>query len=164
MKFKYAIEGGLAGAAAVTLLHESIKKVVPKSPRLDRLGMQAMSKGLRVVGKIPPTGNRLYGWSLTGDILANALFYSIAAIGKRDAVLGRGAVLGLAAGVGAVLLPGPLGLNDRYTNKTATTQIMTIGLYVIGGIVAAGVMKLLDRKKQKMHADWEQRLVTSSMA
>jgi len=41
---------------------------------------------------------------------------------------------------------------------------MTVGLYVVGGLVAAGVMKLLARKKHKKNEDWERRLVTSSMA
>lgn len=35
---------------------------------------------------------------------------------------------------------------------------------LLGGLVAAGVMKLLDRKKHKQNKAWEQRLVTSSMA
>jgi hypothetical protein len=63
-----------------------------------------------------------------------------------------------------VLLPKPLGLNEDHSNRTIQTKIMTVGLYVIGGLVAACVMKFLDRKKHKKNKAWEQRLVTSSMA
>jgi hypothetical protein len=164
MKALYALEGGVAGAAALTLIHESIKKVVPYAPRVDLLGMKAMAKGLRVIGAKSPGERKLYGWSLTGDLVGNALFYSFAGIGKKENALVRGAGLGLAAGLGAVLLPEPLGLPSRHTNRSLETKILTVGLYVIGGIVAAGVMKLIDRKKQKKNEVWEQRLVTSSMA
>jgi len=101
---------------------------------------------------------------LAGDIISNSLFYSFAGIGQKENALTRGAALGLAAGLGAVLLPKPMGLNDRPSNKSLETKIMTVGLYVVGGLVAAGVMKLLARKKHKKNEDWERRLVTSSMA
>jgi hypothetical protein len=164
MKALYALEGGVAGAAALTLIHETVKKAIPNAPRMDLLGMSALSKGLKVIGAKTPNERKLYGLSLTGDLLSNTIFYSFAGIGKKENALARGAALGLAAGLGAVLLPKPLGLNEDTSNRTIQTKVMTVGLYVLGGIVAAGVMKLLDRKKNKKNADWEQRLVTSSMA
>ena len=164
MKAIYALEGGVAGAAAITLIHETLKKTVPNAPRMDLLGMNAIAKGLRIIGARTPGEKKLYGWSLTGDLLSNAIFYSFAGIGQKENALAKGAVLGLAAGLGAVLLPQPMGLDKRYSARTMETKLMTIGLYVIGGLVAAGVMKLMDRKKHKKHRDWEERLVTSSMA
>jgi hypothetical protein len=164
MKALYALEGGVAGAAALTLIHETVKKTIPNAPRMDLLGMNALSKGLKVIGAKTPGERKLYGLSLTGDIISNTLFYSFAGIGKKENALAKGAVLGLAAGLGAVLLPKPLGLNEETSNRSIETKIMTIGLYVIGGLVAAGVMKLLDREKHKKNKAWEQRLVTSSMA
>jgi len=164
MKALYALEGGVAGAAALTLIHETVKKTVPNAPRMDLLAMNALSKGLKVIGARTPNERKLYGWSLTGDLLSNTIFYSFAGIGKKENALVRGAALGLVAGLGAVLLPKPLGLQADNSQRTAPTRAMTVGLYVIGGLVAAGVMKLLDRKKQKRNDDWEQRLVTSSMA
>jgi hypothetical protein len=164
MKAIYALEGGVAGAAAITLIHESIKRVVPQAPRMDLLGMNALSKGIKLVGARTPSERKLYAASLTGDLLSNAIFYSFAGIGKRENALIRGAVLGLTAGLGAVLLPKPMGLNPKHSNRTVETQIMTVSLYVIGGIVAAGVMKLLDKKKKRKEEKWEERLVTSSMA
>jgi hypothetical protein len=164
MKPLTALGGGLAGACAVTLLHETARKVVPNAPRMDLLGMNALTKGLKIIGAASPRERQLYSWSLAGDLISNAIFYSIAGIEKIDNTLAKGATLGLAAGLGAVLLPKPMGLEEQHTNRTIETKIMTVGLYVIGGLVAAAVMKLADRRKRKSRAAWEERLVTSSMA
>ncbi|MBA2746592.1 MAG: hypothetical protein H0U44_10235 [Flavisolibacter sp.] len=164
MKALYALEGGVAGAAALTLIHESIKRAIPGAPRMDLLGMNALSKGLKVLGAKTPDERKLYGLSLTGDIISNSLFYSFAGIGNKENALARGAGLGLLAGLGAVLLPKPFGLPEGPSARTTETKLLTIGLYVAGGLVAAAVMKWLDRKKHKQNKDWEQKLVTSSMA
>lgn len=164
MKGIYALEGGVAGAAALTILHETVKKIVPNAPRMDLLGMNTLSKGLKLIGAKTPQDRKLYGWSLTGDIVSNAVFYSFAGIGKKENALLKGAALGLVAGLGAMLLPKPLSLNESYSNRTTETKIITVGLYVVGGLVAAGVMKFLDKKKKKKNVAWESRLMTSSMA
>jgi hypothetical protein len=164
MKPLTALGGGLAGACAVTLLHETVRKVVPNAPRMDLLGMNALTKGLKIIGATTPRERQLYSWSLAGDLISNSIFYSIAGIEKIDNTLAKGAALGLAAGLGAVLLPKPMGLEEQHTNRAIETRVMTVGLYVIGGIVAAAVMKLADRRKRKSRAAWEERLVTSSMA
>ncbi|MGZ3838244.1 MAG: hypothetical protein ACXVMS_00965 [Flavisolibacter sp.] len=164
MNALYALEGGVAGAAALTLIHETVKKTVPNAPRIDLLGMNALAKGLKVIGAKTPGERQLYTWSLTGDLLSNTIFYSFAGIGKKENALAKGAALGLVAGLGAVLLPKPLGLKEETTARNMETKVITIGLYVIGGLVAAGIMKFLDRKKSRQNKEWEQRLVTSSMA
>lgn len=158
-----ALGGGLAGAAAVTLIHETVKRVVPKAPRMDLLGMNALSKGLNAAGLKQPDSQTLYSLALAGDLLSNALYYSIAGIGKEKNVWVRSSLLGLAAGLGAITLPGPLGLNERHSSRTVATQVMTVGLYVAGALVATAVFKLLEKKKVSRHQEWEQRLVTSAM-
>lgn len=164
MKILYALEGGVAGAAALTLLHETVKRAVPHAPRIDLLGMNAIAKGLKAVGAKTPGERKLYGLALGGDIISNTVFYSFAGIGQKDNALLRGAALGLLAGAGAVLLPGPMGLQEKHTNKSVESKLLTVALYTAGGLVAAGIMKLLDRKKHKKQKEWERRLVTSSMA
>src|SRR4029079_1304003 len=129
MKALYALEGGIAGATAMTLIHETVKNKVPNAPRMDLLGMNALAKGLKVIGARTPNERSLYAWTLAGDIISNSLFYSFAGIGQRKNALVRGAALGLAAGLGAVMLPKPMGLDDRPSNKTMETKIMTVGLY-----------------------------------
>ena len=138
-----AILGGLAGAAALTVLHEAIKKVDPKAPRMDLLGMMALSKIIRGIGKNPPSDDKLYVYTLAGDLLSNAFYYSLAGIGKEKSLLQKGAALGAAAGLGALLLPKPLHLNEAYSNRTPRTQAMTVAYYLIGSLVAAALIKRL---------------------
>jgi hypothetical protein len=164
MKATTALAGGLAGATAVTLIHESIKAVVPQAPRMDRLGMQALSKTLRKANQPVPKENTLFTLTLLGDLVSNALYYSAAGIGSEKNIWIRSSLLGLAAGVGAVVLPEPLGLNKQYSNRTLSTKVMTVGLYVAGSLVTTAVIKLLNRKKRESHQEWERRLVTSAMS
>lgn len=163
MKATTALAGGLAGATAVTLIHESIKAVVPEAPRMDRLGMQALAKTLRKANQKVPPEQTLFTMTLVGDLLSNALYYSAAGIGSEKNLWVRGSLLGLAAGIGAVVLPEPMGLNKQHSNRTLSTKVMTVGLYVAGSLVTTAVIKLLNRKKRQNHQEWERRLVTSAM-
>ena len=69
---------------------------------------------------------------------------SAAGMGGEKGVWLRGALLGLVAGVSAVILPKPLGLPQEPSNKTTGTQLMTIGLYLMGGLIAAAITQLVD--------------------
>lgn len=164
MRGIFALEGGLAGAAAITLIHETMKKVVPNAPRMDLLGMNALSKGLRYINAKTPGERELYRWTLAGDIISNSLYYSVAGATTKAHPLVRGALLGLAAGAGAILMPKPMGLNENYSSRTKQTSLMTIGLYVAGGLVAAAVMSALEKRQRRKKNVWEQRLLTSSQA
>lgn len=163
MKTIAAIGGGVAGACTVTLLHESIKKIIPQAPRMDLLGMNAISKGLKAAGIRTPVGATLYTMALAGDLLSNSIYYSLAGIGSEKNVWLKSSALGLAAGLSAVFLPAPLGLNEKYSNRTNQTKLMTVGLYVAGALVTTAIMKLLATKKVKRNQEWERRLVTSAM-
>lgn len=141
---KSAALGGLAGAAALTILHETIKKFDSKAPRMDLLGMNALSKIIRGVGKNPPAEPKLYAYTMAGDLLSNALYYSLAGMGERKSILQKGAALGIAAGLGAIFLPKPLHLNESYSNRTTRTQVMTVAYYLIGSLVASALIKRLE--------------------
>jgi hypothetical protein len=163
MKTIASLGGGLAGACAVTLIHESVKKIVPDAPRLDILGMNVLSKGMRLAGAKTPEQRKLFAGALVGDIVSNAIYYSMAGLGKEKNVWLRSSLLGLTAGISAVLLPEYLGLNEKHTNKSISTKLLTIGMYVAGSLVTTSVMKLLEKKKHKHNQEWERRLVTSAM-
>ncbi|MFT2009144.1 hypothetical protein ACMA1I_10755 [Pontibacter sp. 13R65] len=132
-----AMAGGLAGACFVTVLHESVRRLVPDAPRMDVLGMRAISKTMKKAGAEPPANDELHTWALIGDIVSNSLYYSLA--GTGNSAWWRGAILGASAGVGAVALPGPLGLGEAPSNRTNKTRAMAFGLYFLGGLVAATV-------------------------
>ncbi len=163
MKATTVLAGGLAGAATVTLVHESVRRILPEAPRMDRLGMQAISKGLKKAGLKVPKEDTLFTVAMAGDLVSNALYYSTAGIGSEKNLWLRGSLLGLAAGIGALVLPESLGLSKKHSNKTVATQVMTVGLYVTGALVTTAVIKLLNKKKRNRNAEWERKLVTSAM-
>jgi hypothetical protein len=143
-----AIGSGIAGAAILTLVHETLRQFVPQAPRMERLGMQAIEKLLNQFNQpAPPTNRSLYGQAIAGDLLTNSLYYSIAGASKKPWMTGL--LAGLTAGVAAVTLPKQLGLEEENANRTPATTAMTIGLYTLGGIVAAGVASLLTETKTK---------------
>jgi len=143
-----AIGSGIAGATIITLIHEALRQFVPQAPRMERIGMQAVEKILNKTGQpTPKNDNILYGQALIGDLISNSAFYGLTAIGKKPWLVGL--LAGLGAGIAAVTLPKPLGLDGENANKTPATTAMTIGLYTLGGIVAAGVASLLNEDQEQ---------------
>jgi hypothetical protein len=141
---KNALLAGLAGALALNALHETVRRIRPEdAPRMDVLGMRALTHLFRATDHNPPPAPQLHKLTLATDVLANGLYYSLVA-GKG--AWWRGAALGLAAGVGGVLLPGPLGLGERQSNRTPQTQAMTVAWYLVGGLVAAATYRALRRR------------------
>jgi hypothetical protein len=140
-----SLVSGLAGALALNILHETVRQFVPQAPRADILGMRSIKKGYEKAGEEAPTGDALYGLAMLGDVASNAMYYSLVGVGKQEPVL-AGAGLGLLAGVGAVTLPGPMGLGEAPTTRTPATVAMTIGWYLFGGLVAGAVFQNLKFK------------------
>lgn len=137
MEVSKALVSGLAGAVALTIAHETLRRLVPEAPRMDVLGMRAISKTMKKAGAQPPKGSALRTWAMVADVVSNSLYYSLAGAGKHAWL--NGSLLGASAGAGAVLLPGPMGLGSDPSNRTNSTRAMTVGLYLLGGLVAAGV-------------------------
>jgi hypothetical protein len=148
MKNVSSLAGGVAGAAALTILHELMRKNVAGAPRMDRMGIEATAKLFRKVNLQPPSEKKLFLYSMAGDIIGNSLYYSRIASGTKKQVWMNGAMLGLTAGLSAVYLPGKIGLNEANSNRSTKTQLLTIGLYLVGGLVAAAATNLLRDKKQ----------------
>ncbi|AUD01155.1 hypothetical protein [Spirosoma pollinicola] len=141
-----SLGSGLAGACALTALHETARQFISDAPRADILGMRAIKKVMEVADEEPPADDELHDWALGGDIVSNALYYSLIGLAKPKDALVTGAALGLAAGVGAVGLPGPMGLGTAPSSRTTATAAMTIGWYLLGGLVTAGAYTWLKRK------------------
>jgi hypothetical protein len=145
MKDMKSILGGIAGAAVLNLLHESIRRIDHFAPRVDLVGEEALTKLTKAAGATPLTGNARYGATLAGDIVSNALYYALIGAGPKKYLLPRGAAYGLAAGLGALTLTKPLGLSDAPVNRSKRTQAMTVAYYLIGGLVAACVIRALKK-------------------
>src|SRR5687768_9153583 len=86
---------GLAGSFVLTGLHETLRKTTSEAPRMDLLGMQSLSKLLKVAGLPIPGQPALFGWTLLGDVGGNALYYSLAARGSAKNFWIKGISLGL---------------------------------------------------------------------
>jgi hypothetical protein len=136
------IIGGLAGAVALNILHQTVKQFVHDAPRVDLVGEEALSKGLEKIGIDPPTGNTLFAATLAADVVSNAAYYSVIGLGKKH-LLYHGAAHGFAAGMGALILTKPMGLSDAPVTRTVQTKILTVAWYTFGGIVAGAVIKIL---------------------
>jgi hypothetical protein len=145
MKDIKAFLGGIAGAAVLNILHESIRRIDHFAPRVELVGEEALTRLTKAAGATPLTGNARYGATLAGDLLSNALYYALIGLGPNKYLLHRGAAYGLAAGVGALTLTKPLGLSDAPVKRTPRTQVMTVGYYLIGGLVTAGVIGALKK-------------------
>lgn len=156
MNLSAAVAGGLAGTLTVASLHEAFRRVSPDAPRMDLLDMDLIRKGLKTIHKEAPKDDELQRWAVGGELVADTAYYSLAGMGGKKGVWVRGAVLGLAAGITAVILPKPLGLPADPSNKTFGTQLMTVGLYFMGGLVAAAVSQLVENAQRKHEAKAEE--------
>jgi len=143
-----ALGSGLAGALALTLLHETARRLRPAdAPRMDVLGMRGLRKLLRYADAPQPDDDTLFDLTMVGDVLSNGLYYSLVGSGKK--AWRRGALLGLAAGVGGVVLPGPLGLGEAPSGRTPQTKLMTVAWYLVGGLVAGGTSRLWRQARKR---------------
>jgi len=134
---------GAAGSVTVTLLNETARRVAPHTPRMDVVGERGLAKVLRAAEQRPPRGAALYRWSMAGDLASNGAFYALAGIGPRRQAWIRGLLLGATMGIGAVLLPRPLGLGSQPGSRTPLTQALTVAWYTAGGLAAAAVGRAL---------------------
>jgi hypothetical protein len=140
------IIGGLAGAVALNIIHQTVKSFDHDAPRVDLVGEEALTKGIKAMGLTPPTGNALFLATMGGDIVSNALYYSTIGLGKKKFMFLRGTAIGLAAGVGALKLTEPMGLRDAPVTRTDKTKLLTVAWYTIGGMVTALTIKALRSK------------------
>ncbi len=137
------VAGGVAGALTVTLLNEGVRRFVPHAPRMDVIGERGLVKTMGAAGLEAPRGPALYRASMLGDLASNAAYYALVGLGAPGGAWRRGGTLGLAAGLGAVLLPGPLGLGAQPGARAPITPLLTVAWYLAGGLAAATVSRAL---------------------
>ena len=135
--FGRAAVSGLSGALALTSVHQVARLLTADAPRMDVVGRRAIAAGIEATGREAPDETTLQRWALAGDVLSNSAYYSMVAWGRRPNVWTRGVALGLAAGIGALVLPRRMGLGDPPRSFKPANQLMTVAWYTIGGVVAA---------------------------
>ena len=150
MRLSSSLVAGLGGAITLTLMQELLKRSDPNAPRLDLLGKQATSKLLKRAGKPKLSEKQLYATSLVGDLLFNSLYFSLAGIKSKKAAA-TGGLLGTGMGMAAIMLPKLLHLNGDYSGANNKRKYMTMGMYIAGGLVTAGLIYLLNKKEKARH-------------
>jgi hypothetical protein len=131
-----AIGAGLAGSIVVTAIHQILKNTRDDAPRMDLLGVQSLAKITGVPFEEAKESSTAYYATMAADIVVNSMYYAIVGIGGKKKAIVSGAALGAAAGAGSFLLPGKLGLDADYSNRTPQTKAMAFGLYLVGGLIA----------------------------
>ncbi len=147
MSYVQALAGGFTGAVVLNGVHETVRQFVPEAPRVHVIGERAVSQLIGTVTGTEPDPDDLYVPTLVGDFFANGWYYSLIHFGGPHHAVRNGTLLGLAAGIGAVALPGPLGLGTAPVNRTPTTTAMTIAWYTLGGLVAGAAYRWLTRRQ-----------------
>jgi len=146
MKVLKAILAGFAGAAALNILHETVRRFDSDAPRVDLVGEEALTRSMNSLNLEAPTGNNLYAATLAGDIISNGIYYSAIGMAGSKNIYLKGALAGLTAGLGAIKLPEKMGLDDEPVTKTDKTKILTVAWYLFGGLVTAAVFDQLKKK------------------
>ena len=134
-----ALGAGACGAVALTAVHQLAQQVSDTAPRMDVLGERAIQKVVDASGTEPSPEPAYHRVALGGDLVANSVYYSLVACGTRSGLWQRGVMYGLAAGVGALVLPRRMGLGEPPNSHRLQTQVMTVAWYLIGGLTAAAV-------------------------
>ncbi len=138
---------GFAGAIALNILHETLRKEKSDVPRIDLLGEEALQKTLRHFGTSIEKKKDLYKATLAGDVLSNTFYYSLIGAGNQALIWPKAVAFGLSAGIGALKLPEPMGLDPTPVTKSDQAKVLTVGYYVFGALVTAMVLKVLSRQR-----------------
>jgi hypothetical protein len=136
---------GFAGAVALNILHETLKKQSNDVPRVDLLGEDALQRTLNYFGGNIDHKESLYNATLAGDIVGNTLYYSLIGAGNVKYLWPKAVFLGLSAGIGAVKLPKPMGLDETPVAKNDQVKVLTVGYYLFGAIVTGIVVKMFNK-------------------
>ena len=142
-----SVASGLVGAGTLTVIHELGRRNHPDAPRMDIVGVRAIRQICQAAGMRTMGSQRLHQLALFGDLLVNSIYYAAVPGRTAAATWSRALGLGLAAGVGALTLPKPLGLGAPPRNDRCANQLMTIAWYMAGGLAAAIVAETWERTR-----------------
>lgn len=144
MKLSSAV-GGLAGAAALSLIDQGMHNIDKQAPALDLLSRNAVA---RIAKPRLPVLKSGFPLALGGALVSNSLYFAMAKGNTTSQTLLRGALLGLGAGVGAVVIPQRLATSNSAPVNPPMKKILTVAWYVIGGLVAAATINLLESRER----------------
>jgi hypothetical protein len=154
MKMNNAIEGGIAGAATLGLITETLKNINGSSSHVNLFKKNNLQKRLsKTRGKKGAKATRQY-LRLAADLLGSTAYFGLSALGKKENAMLRGGVLGTAAGLGTIFLNGEKHKNDEkpYPSKNEEkpiTKVLKVSLYTIAGLIAGKVIQDFEEGTKK---------------
>jgi hypothetical protein len=143
MKIWKNLLGGLAGALALNIIHETVLRFDKDAPRVDEVGEEGVNRTVKAVTGQSLSGKQLYAANLAGDIASNSLFYSTIGSAETKNLLLRGAATGISVGLSTLSMTKRMGLDDTPINRNLKAKAMTIGYYLAGGLVAGLTIRAL---------------------
>lgn len=139
---------GFAGAITLNLLHEFMKNNFEEAPEFNEIGEEAIDKSLDKINLKVKDHDKLYNATVAGDILTNGLYFAFTPFKMNS-------IIGALGGLGAIVLPKKLGLDNTPIAGTDKKRMMTVGYYIAGALVAGSVYNLLNCKKKRISEDEE---------
>jgi len=139
-----------AGSVALNVIHEVARKTCANVPQINNVAEEAIQKSFSSIGAEEPTGKALYSYALVGDLVANTAYFTSVAGKTTKQTWIKGLLAGATAGLGALTLTSPMGLNDAPINRNRKTQILTVLYYLAGGLVSAGVNNYLRSRNKEI--------------
>jgi hypothetical protein len=132
---------GFCGAIALNILHENLRKRDDEAPEINLLGEEALAKILGKFNVRISNKQNLYQATLASDIFSNSIYYSLIGSDNNKMIWPKAIVLGLSAGIGALKLPQPLGLDRTPVTKTNKIKVLTVAYYLFGALVTGLILK-----------------------
>lgn len=140
---------GFGGAIALNALHQFVKKNYHGAPLFNEVEQEAVNKSLEKINLQIKDEDKFYNATMAGDVLSNGLFYTLTPFRMST-------VFGALGGLGAIVLPKKLGLDNTPIAGTDKKKMITVGYYIFGAMVASGIYKTLtynERKRKKDRSD-----------
>ena len=148
MKAASILKNGLTGAATLTLLRETLDKADPDNTNVYPLHKKGVFRELKKASQKKGMGAVKGYVNLAARLLGMVGYMGVTALGKKKNTLLRGSILGALAGAAAILMSSnddPAVSSQELWRKRITTMV----LYILGGLVAGGAIKLINSGKKK---------------
>jgi hypothetical protein len=115
---------------------------------MDVLGMRALRRWIPPLAHERPRSTRLRRIALAADLIANAVYYAGVAARSSSETYTRAAAMGVAAGIGAVVMPQRIGLGVPPESEHRANQVMTVAWYTAGALAAAVVANSMRHRRR----------------
>ena len=148
MKAASILKNGLTGAATLTLLRETLDKADAGNSNVYPLHKKGVFRELKKVSHKKGLGAVKGYVNLAARLLGAVGYMGVTAPGRKKNTLLRGGILGALAGTAAILMSD--GDDPTVSSRELRRKrVTTMALYILGGLVAGGAIKLINNGKKK---------------